>query len=129
MARPGQRDLRKERFWRRMLKRWQRSHLSIRDYCKLHRLSEQSFYAWRQTIAQRDREAPPTRKLSRTGTARRRNETPAFLPVQVVPSSSTATPTTAIDIVLGNGRVIRVTSGFDSVTLQRLLATLEDRPC
>jgi hypothetical protein len=48
MLRQGQRDLDKERFWRRMLRQWQRSGLSIRAFCLEHNLAEPSFYAWRR---------------------------------------------------------------------------------
>jgi transposase-like protein len=55
MPRQGQRDSDKERFWRRMLRQWQRSGLSIRAFCRKHNLAEPSFYAWRRTFA----DAPP----------------------------------------------------------------------
>ena len=51
MARQGKRDLAKERFWRRALRQWQRSGLSVRAYCAEHDLTEALFYAWRRVSA------------------------------------------------------------------------------
>jgi hypothetical protein len=36
---------------------------------------------------------------------------------------------TGVEIVLGPGRRIVITPGFDSETLRRVVAVLEDRPC
>ena len=56
MSRQGKRDVGKERFWRRALRQWRRSGLSVRAYCAEHGLTEALFYAWRRVIAQRDQE-------------------------------------------------------------------------
>ena len=111
MAR-GQRDQDKEHFWRRMVQRWRHSGRSVRDFCAQQELSEASFYGWRRTLAQRDQRtaaAPPL---------------PAFLPVQVVPT--TPAP---LELVLGNGRLLRVSPGFEAATLRQLLAVLEEPSC
>jgi transposase len=113
MARP-MRDGSKEQYWRQVLARWQTSGLTVRAYCQLHRISEQSFYWWRRKIQRPDR---------------LRAE---FLPVRVV---AEAVPSDgeggAVEIVLPNGRCLRVRPGFDRVTLVRLLEVLEDgdAPC
>ena len=111
-----QRDPGKERFWRRMLRRWQRSNLTVRDFCSQQQLSEPSFYAWRRLIAERDRQPP----------AAQPTPTPAFVPVRVVPPISA---TAAIELVLGNGRLLRVPAGFDPATLRQLLAVIEAPSC
>jgi len=56
MARRGERDRGKERFWRRLVRQWRSSGQSVRGYCAQHGLSEPAFYAWRRTIAARDRQ-------------------------------------------------------------------------
>ena len=53
----GQRDRAKERQWRRIMRHWRSSGLSVRDFCDWQALSEPNFYAWRRELAQRDREA------------------------------------------------------------------------
>ena len=78
---------------------------TVRDFCSRFQVSEASFYAWRRILAERERAAT------------------AFVPVRVV--SDAAPPTQRIEVVLGNGRMLRVSPGFDSQTLQQLLTLLE----
>jgi len=39
------------------------------------------------------------------------------------------TRTSALEVVLTDGRTVRVAPGFDGATLRQLLAVLEGRPC
>jgi transposase len=101
----------KEQFWRRVLRKWHSSGLSVRAYCEEHGLAEPSFYAWRRMIAERDAAAV------------------RFVPVQVVPDpkpQAAAGSVAALELVLDAGRVLRVGPGFDGPTLKRLLAILEE---
>jgi hypothetical protein len=112
MSRGNPRDPRKERFWRRMLRQWQRSGLSARAFCRQQGLSESNFYAWRRTLAQRD------------------TEPVAFVPVQVLPElppvPSADAVTCGLELLLSGGRVLRIGPAFDTSTLRRLLALLEE---
>ncbi len=112
MSPTHQRRSSKERFWRRLVRQWRSSGLSIRAFCAQQHLSEPSFYAWRRTITQRDAEA--TR----------------FVPVQVVPDDKPLTTPdgfpSGLELVLGAGRVLRIGPGFDGPTLRRLLVLLEE---
>lgn len=104
-------DSAKERFWRRELRQWRQSGLSVRAYCEQHGLAEPSFYAWRRTLAER--------------------EAVSFVPVRVVPPDDEAVaagPATAggLELVLTGGRTLRIGLNFDAATLQRLLALLEE---
>jgi hypothetical protein len=112
MSTANQRRSSKERFWRRMVRQWRRSGLSIRDFCAQQQLSEPSFYGWRRTIARQDAEA--TR----------------FVPVQVVsegqPVTTQDSSPSGLELVLGSGRVLRIGPGFDGPTLRRLLAFFEE---
>jgi hypothetical protein len=104
---PGRaRDERKERQWRRWIARWRASGLSVRAFCARHELAEASFYAWRRVLE------------------RRAAEGPGFVPVQVL-ADATPAPASALEVVLLDGRTVRVVPGFDAATLQRLLAVLE----
>jgi hypothetical protein len=109
---PGRtRDARKERRWRRWLGRWQASGLSVQAFCARHGLAPASFYAWRSTLRRRD--APPA----------------AFAPVQLL-ADADPPPPRPLEVVLADGRVVRVAPGFDPLTLRQLLAVLrEDPPC
>ena len=104
---PGRaRDERKERQWQRRIDQWRVSGLSVRAFCAQHGLAQASFYAWRRVLK------------------RRAAEQPAFVPVQVV-ADATSDQAGALEVVLLNGRTVRVAPGFDAATLRRLLAVLE----
>jgi len=114
MSTTNQRRSSKERFWRRIVRHWRSSGLSIRDFCAEGQISEGNFYAWRRIIAERDAQA--TR----------------FVPVRVVPEQK---PTGAasgngsdngLELILGAGRVLRIGREFDGATLRRLLVLLEE---
>jgi len=93
-----------------MVRQWGSSGLSVREFCTDHDISEQSFYAWRRTIAQADAQSA------------------RFVPVQVVPDEEAAgnAPGQGLELLLGGSRVLRVGPGFDEATLRRLLALLEE---
>ena len=121
-----QRHAAKERFWRKLIRRWQRSSQTIRDFCADAQVSEPSFYAWRRELQRRDAEAVDARALPRrrrSTAAAAPDPVPAFLPVTVL-----ATPAASLEIVLGNGRVVRLGRGFDAELLRQLLPIVEERP-
>jgi hypothetical protein len=111
MSQGKPRDLRKEQQWRRWIRQWQQSGLSVRAFCARHHLSQPSFYAWRREIQQRDAAA---------GT---------FVPVQFVPDDEPVS-SSIFEVVLPGGPTLRVPPRFDAATLRQLLAVLEEvRPC
>jgi hypothetical protein len=111
------RDATKERFWRRMLRSWERSGLSIREFCSGHDLAEHNFHAWRRELARRNAEVGLNRP-----------ERALFVPVVVQPEPASDRPA-AIEVVFGNGRRLRIIPGFDAATLAQVVAVLEGRPC
>ena len=108
MAYGKRHDRQKEQQWRRWLKEWQASGLSVRAFCERQRLSEPSFYAWRRKLATCD--------------ARR----PVFVPVQISADEEGLTGDSSLEVVLAGGRRVRVPAGFDAATLRQLLAVLEE---
>ncbi len=105
---PGRtRDEHKERQWRRWIALWQHSGSSVAAFCARHHLAPASFYAWRRTLERRA--ALPT----------------PFVPVQLVAGPAPASP---LEVVLADGRVVRVGPGFDAATLRQLLAVLREQP-
>jgi transposase len=110
------RDPRKEQHWRQLLERWQHSGLPVRVFCRRHRLAEPTFYAWRRILAQRP--SP--------GTAD--NEPLTFVPLDIR-HDTPPPPAPALEVVLGNGRRLRILPGFDPAALRHLLAVLEDPSC
>ncbi len=122
MAGRGKRDGSKERFWRDMMRQWQRSGQAVREFCVEKGLSEACFYAWRRTIAERDEHAarPDSGRDDRSEVA----EAPVFVPVHVTRNAVAS----ALEVVIGTKRVVRVSPGFDPATLRGLLAILEEAP-
>ena len=145
MPRQGERG--KERFWRRILRQWRGSGQSVRAFCAEHQLSEPSFYGWRRSIAARNRQGSPRQRsegkrralLSEQGKQdgsdrprcvpdnERGRGTPIFVPVRVT-SPSVSAAAAALEVVLRDGRVLRVPAGFDAATLRLLLAVLNEVP-
>jgi hypothetical protein len=110
MGRPRQkRALELERRWRELLADHARSGLSIRAFCDQRRLNEANFYAWRRELAKRD-------------AGRAKIAAPTFVPVQVMPS-------TAIEVVLPAGLLVRVPAGADGDLAVRLVAALRAASC
>ena len=110
MAHGRARDEQKERQWRQWITEWRASGLSVRAFCGRRGLATPSFYHWRRVLE------------------RRAAEKVAFVPVQVVAEAVPALATT-LEVVLTDGRMVRVAPGFDAATLRQLLAVLEGRPC
>ena len=98
-----------ESYWRQVLARWRRSGLSVRAFCRAEGVNEPRFYWWRRRLGQ----AQP--------------EQPAFIPVHVVTEPADGPVTRDIEVVLANGRCLRVGPGFDPHTLVALVDLLEAR--
>ena len=116
-----QRDLKRERTWRRHVAAQRTSGLTIRDFCHAQDLRETSFHFWRKEIAKRDREAAEEPKAAS-----------AFVPVAVIDTPAIADA--PIDIRLAEGHRVRVRAGCDRRLLADVMALLrgsasEGRPC
>ena len=122
MATSRGRDLAKEAAWRRRLDRQGASGQSVRAWCRRHRVKETSFHWWRRELARRDRERAPS--------ARRNADTPAasFVPVQVTEEPVQGSDH-QIEIVLPDGRRVRVTDTVNREMLAVVLDVLERRAC
>ena len=96
----------REPHWRQVIARWKRSGLSVRAFCGAEGLNPMTFYWWRRELERRDQPQP------------------AFLPVRVL-AETTGPSTVGIEVVLANGRSVRVSAGFDSRTLAQVVELLE----
>lgn len=107
-----QRDPKKEAAWRDAIRRQAESGLSVREFCRRHRLSEPSFYERRRTYQGRDaqRPAPPA----------------AFVPV-IVRDVRPARPAseTGVVIELRGGRLLRLPGSMPATRLAELVRALE----
>jgi hypothetical protein len=138
MPRPDWRDPKLEQFWRTMVAKWIKSQLTIRDFCRKHRLQEPSFYHWRREIASRDNKPIPTQASSTTkrrsatssqptrSSPPRRNSTstsrPNFVALRVVADAP-------LELVLRSGHILRIPPGYDVNHLHAIISALETQPC
>lgn len=105
------RERQRHEFWQQHVDAWQHSGMSISAYCAEHALSESAFCAGQRALENRDEAPRPTD-----------SEPIRWVPVQIVPMPN-ASP---LELVLTDGRVIRVPSNFDPQALRRLLSALEE---
>lgn len=133
-------DKSKERLWRRLLRAWRRSGQSIRAFCRAQAVSEPSFYFWRQTLAQRDRQRqatdPPQPRRPKRTAVDACQATPLFAPVRLIdatPVRSAGLGTNAesplLEVLCRGGRVVRVAAGVDLTLVRALVIALEELPC
>lgn len=127
MAQRGaRRDSSKERFWRRLLRLWQRSGRTIRDFCAEHEVSQPSFYAWRRVIAERDQQRRQFKADDDVDPHVPADGEASFVPVRILSEAAC----TAFEVVLNSGRVVRVPANFEAASLRQLLAIVEEKqPC
>jgi transposase-like protein len=110
------RDSGKEQFWRDVLRRWHDSGLTIRAYCRQRSLAEPSFYFWRRELAQRDLQTPLANSPAVT-----------FVPLTVRPEPVAVEA--MVEVVLANGRRLRVPVGVAADVVREWVAVLEETPC
>jgi transposase-like protein len=108
----------KEQHWLDHVCRWQRSQLTVREFCRRHHLREANFYAWRRVLRRRGLFADSPITL---------DATPAFVKVTV--DEEPTPPATPVEVVLGERRVLRVRAGFDADLLLQLVQLLEEPGC
>jgi transposase-like protein len=109
----------KQERWLELIRRWQRSQTTIRDFCERHQVSEASFFSWRRVLRERgllDKAAP-----SKTST-----DVPAFVEISAVDAERTVSP---IELVLSQRRILRIRLGFDANLLLELVRLLEEPAC
>lgn len=140
------RSAQKERFWRRMLRRQEKSGLSVRQFCLEQQLSEASFYSWKRTIADRDRrgqraatvdvqtgarpKGAATSKGERFGSTLTQNQPGAAgkqadAAALFVPLKLSAAASSVIEVVHPRGHLVRVPAVFDAHGLRQLLDILD----
>ena len=110
-------DMEKARFWQSAIREAARSGVSIREFCRRRKLHESQFYWWQRRLSLRRR--PGKRRNQRsTGPA-------SFALVSDAPGASDA----GIELVLADGRRLRIARGVDEATLRAVLAAVEPAGC
>ena len=105
-------DVRKARYWHKMIHQAARSGLSTREFCRRHKLHESQFYWWQRNLAAK-RVSPPRQKAAAS---------PASF---ALVSDGSDAAEAGIELVLGEGRSLRIRKGVDEQTLRAVLAVLE----
>jgi transposase len=108
----------KRRFWHRAIRDAARSGMSIREYCRQHRLKESQFYWWQRKLKAGRQE----RTMRSKGTNGRAT---SFALVSDEPGATDA----GIELVLGDGRRLCISKGVDEETLRAVLAAIEPSRC
>ena len=109
--------------WNAIVSDFRRSGLTQADFCRQRDISLASFrYHFYKPLSPK-----PTPSDARSSASPDHH----FLPVTILPDavlSSTACQP-HLELILSNGRRIAVAPGFDTQTLRRLIAVVEERPC
>jgi len=102
----------KERHWEKVIREAARSGMSISEFCRRSNLKEKQFYWWRRRLressARAMRKQIPERSQS------------SFALVSDQPAALDA----GIELVLGDGRRLRISKGVDEETLRAVLAAV-----
>jgi hypothetical protein len=102
------RDRKKELRWRRIVRGQPGSGFSIRAYCAKHGVRESAYYWWRTELARRDVAKPAA----------------TFVPVTVAVDEPARVGGGPIEIVLPDGRLVRMSGRVDKQALADVLAVL-----
>ena len=108
------RDVEKARYWQRTIGEAARSGTSIREFCRRHRLKESQFYWWQHKLKASRQEGRLRRPIVNRNLA-------SFALVSSEPEGTDA----GIELVLGDGRRLRIRKGVDEETLRAVLAAVE----
>ena len=115
------RDVEKERYWRRVIGEAARSGISIRRFCQQRKLRKSQFYWWQRRLKDRQ-------EAKALGSGMRSN--PASLAGQatfaLVSEQSGELGSAGIELVLRDGRWLRIGKGVDEETLRRVVGVLEE---
>jgi len=115
--RGGQRDIGKEHQWQQTIHEAARSGLSIREFCRRRHVKESQFYWWQRRLKENHR---PRGVPQDAG-----NKKATFALVSNDPSAADA----GIELVLQDGRRLRISRGVDEQTLRAVLAAVEPPGC
>lgn len=118
----GKRDLTLERQWRRRVRKYEKSGLTIREFCEQEDLVDHRLTWWKRELKRRDGVSSSRMRTKTSKPAKRvRASMASFIPVHVAPSR----PSSAIEIVFDQPLRIAVAPGFDAQLLTDVLRALE----
>jgi len=104
--------------WQKLIAEAARSGDSMREFCRLHGVPESQFYAWRARL-----------NGKRHGAARRRAIASAKGTTFALVSDAPGELDAGIELMLADGRRVRIRRGVDEQTLRTVLAVVGSGPC
>ena len=105
-------DVKKQRYWRRTIGEAARSGMSIREFCRQRQVKESQFYWWQRQLKADGQE----RTMAPGGVGRA-----SFALVSEEAGSLPA----GLELVLRDGRRLRISKGVEEESLRAVLAALE----
>jgi hypothetical protein len=109
-------------FWQEHLKAWSESGQTQAEYCRQHQISAAAFGWWKRQLQGKPKS--PMRS-SDTKQSQHRRTPVEFVEMQCGPDLNTSDNPAIYEVLLSQGRVIRIDHRFDPKVLQRLIATVE----
>ena len=107
------RDMEKEQYWREIVRGAGQSGMSVREYCLRHGLKESQFHWWQRTLKDRALESPDVGVEA------------SFALVSKDSGASQGSTAAGIELLLSNGRLLRIARGVDEQTLRMVLSVAE----
>lgn len=106
---------------RRMVKSWRASGLTVAEFARQEGIDPWRLYWWRRKLE------PAATRAAREDVRAESVATPApFLPVRVSQTVAQPPSCATFEVVMVNGRTVRVPADFDASALRRLLGVVEE---
>ena len=105
-------DVEKQRYWQRTIGDAARSGMSIREFCRQRRLRESQFYWWQRKLKMRRQERSKPAVQGRAASFALVSEDGMDMPA-------------GLELVLRDGRRLRISQGVQAETLRAVLAAME----
>jgi len=126
-VRPGTRAA----FWREAIAAWAESGLGQAEFCRVRGLRLETFRRYRTTLA---KPATGSRRRTKRPLPVKTSAGLSFVEVPMKGAKRSSPPAPAprfdaLEVVLDNGRRIRVGAGFDHEVLAEVVRVLEALPC
>jgi transposase-like protein len=137
MRKRSAQELQRQSRWQEIINGQQQSGQSVRAYCRQAGVEESAFYWWRRELTRRGRQGEVPRPARRSSLPGRPGRPAArkgpliaaeFLPVRVT-ADRRPEGGHGVELLLADGRVLRLWPGFDRQTLLDVLGALEGRGC
>jgi hypothetical protein len=105
-------DVEKQRYWQRTIGDAARSGMSIREFCRQRHVKESQFYGWQRKLKAGRQERNKPRVQDRAAS------------FALVSEDGMDTPA-GLELVLQDGRRLRISQGVQEETLRAVLAAME----